>query len=121
RLRLNAVARDLNDSPADVLIAWGCADTLPLQVFSQSVPSLPMVVWCWDASELFTPTVKLRAVRHLIASSQAIASRVPENAQIPITVIHPGVYSEETTACYDVDGQIPCLVSLDPLSNRPAY
>ncbi|HUO07115.1 MAG TPA: glycosyltransferase family 4 protein [Phycisphaerae bacterium] len=121
RLRLNSVARELGDEPADVIVAWGCADPAPLQLFSQSVPAMPMVVWCWDASELFTPTMKLPTVRHVVASSQAIASRIPESSQIPMTVVHPGVYSDETLACYDVEGQMPCLVSLDPLSNRAAY
>ena len=92
----------------------------PLQIFSQSVPSIPTVVWCWDASELFGPNVKLKTVKHLVASSGAIASRVG-SSEMPLTVVHPGVYSDEVVACYDVEGQMPCLVSLDPLSNRAAY
>ncbi len=43
------------------------------------------------------------------------------NRQPPLTVVHPGVYCDETIACFDVDGQLPCLVSLDPLANRPSY
>ena len=31
------------------------------------------------------------------------------------------VYSEDAAACYDVEGQLPCLVSLDPLSDLKAY
>jgi glycosyltransferase involved in cell wall biosynthesis len=121
KLRLNSVARELNDSPPDLLVAWGSADPAALSVLCQVVPSLPVAVWCWDASELFSPTVSLRSVRHVIASSQPIAERVPESLKMPLTVVHPGVYCEETLACFDVEGQLPCLVSLDPLSNRTTY
>jgi glycosyltransferase involved in cell wall biosynthesis len=85
------------------------------------VPSLPMVVWCWDAAELFTPIVKMKSVRHVIASSQAIRTRVPANWSRPVTVVRPGVYCDDLLACYDVPGQLPCLVSLDPLSARQPY
>jgi len=137
KLRLNAVGRQLNDNPPDVLVAWGSADVAPLAVASQVAPGIPMVLWCWDASELFSQTAQLKAVRHLIASSQMIADRMSavrggeggggaagpgaEGGVLPVTVIHPGVYTEEATACFDVEGQMPCLVSLDPLSNRTAY
>ena len=121
RLRLNGVMRALQEEPADVVVAWGCADAAPLQIFSQGAPGMPMVVWCWDASELFGPVVKLKTVKHLVASSGAIASRVVGNPEMPLTVVHPGVYSDEVVACYDVEGQMPCLVSLDPLSDRTAY
>ncbi len=121
RFRLSGVLAALDEDPPDVVVAWGCAAHGPLHVLAQAMPTLPLVVWCWDAAELFSPLMKLRSLRHVIASSEAIASRVPENAQMPMTVVHPGVYCEETPACFDVEGQIACLVSLDPLANRPAY
>ncbi|MGN6368268.1 MAG: glycosyltransferase family 4 protein [Phycisphaerae bacterium] len=121
RLRMNGVARALQEEPADVVVAWGCAEAGALQIFSQGVPGIPMVVWAWDASELFGPAAKLKTVKHLVASSGAIASRVPGSSDVPVTVVHPGVYAEETVACYDVEGQMPCLISLDPLSDRSAY
>jgi glycosyltransferase involved in cell wall biosynthesis len=121
RLRLNAVIAALDADPPDLLLAWGCADHAPLHLLTQALPALPLIVWCWDAAELFSPLMKLRNLRHIIASSDAIASRIPENAQMPATVVHPGVYCDDTLACFDVDGQLPCLVSLDPLANRPAY
>ena len=121
KLRLNALARELNDAAPDVLLAWGSADPTALSVLSQVVPGIPVILWCWDASELFSTSARLKAVRHIIASSQAIADRAPETFGLPVTVVHPGVYCEETTACFDVDGQMPCLVSLDPLSNRTTY
>jgi len=31
------------------------------------------------------------------------------------------VYCDDLLACYDVPGQLPCLVSLDPLSDRKPY
>ncbi len=108
-----------------------------LTVLAQMVPSLPVVLWCWDASELFTPLAKMPSVRHIVASSDVIAARVQEGKggmgggasgggiegreKAPVTVIHPGVFCEEAPACFDVEGQMPCLVSLDPLSNQPAY
>lgn len=148
KLRLNHLARALNDNPPDVLVAWGSAEGGPagaLSALSQMVPTLPIVLWCWDASELFTPLARTAAVRHIVASSQMIADRVakanPESSTAkesgngggdgsaksgwrslaPVTVVHPGVYAEETVACFDVEGQMPCLVSLDPLSSRSAY
>jgi glycosyltransferase involved in cell wall biosynthesis len=63
----------------------------------------------------------MKSLRHIVASSQPIAGRVPPHWKIPVTVVHPGVYTDEAIACYDVPGQLPCLVSLDPLSNRAAY
>jgi glycosyltransferase involved in cell wall biosynthesis len=146
KLRLNVLAQALNDTPPDVLVAWGSSEggsggALP--VLSTMVPGLPIVLWCWDASELFTPLARLPSVRHIIASSQPIAARLsaalppapsggnaPPSAPratdksrpaAPVTVVHPGVYTEETVACFDVEGQMPCLVSLDPLSSRIAY
>jgi len=121
KLRLNAVARELNDSPPDVMVVWGSADPLA-KLFSQMVPGVPVVVWCWDASELFSPIVRMKSVRHIIASSQAIKERVPANwAGGPVTVVRPGVYCDDQLACYDVPEQLPCLVSLDPLSDRLPY
>lgn len=121
KLRLNAVARELNDAPPDVMVLWGEADASSVGTLSQMVPGLPMVVWCWDASEMFTPLLKVPSVRQVVASSEAVASRVTANFGLPVTVIRPGVYSEEVVACYDVEGQLPCLVSLDPLSDLKAY
>jgi glycosyltransferase involved in cell wall biosynthesis len=141
KLRLNALAQALNDNPPDVLVAWGSSEgggAGALPVLSAMVPTLPIILWCWDASELFTPLARLPAVRHIVASSQAIADRVPPaqpagmagilpgatdaaRPAVPVTVVHPGVYTEDTVACFDVEGQMPCLVSLDPLSSRVAY
>ncbi len=120
KLRLNSVARELNDTPPDVIVAWGSADPTALSVALQVAPGIPLVLWCWDGAELFSPTRDLKSLRHIIASSQAIADRAPETG-LPVTVIHPGVYCEETTACFDVEGQMACLVSLDPLSHRATY
>jgi len=121
KLRLNSVARDLNDAPPDLVLAWGSADPTALAVASSVVPGLPIVLWCWDAAELFSPATGIKAVRHIIASSQAIAERAPEAFRLPISVVHPGVYSDELPACFDVEGYLPCLVSLDPLANRANY
>lgn len=150
KLRLNALAQALNDAPPDILVAWGSSDSTgggALGALAAMVPSLPIVLWCWDASELFTPLARLPSVRHLIASSQAIAARIsqaqaatppPATAigraekpippgppsiapHAPVTVVHPGVYTDEVVACFDVEGQMPCLISLDPLSSRVAY
>jgi glycosyltransferase involved in cell wall biosynthesis len=141
KLRLNRLGRQLNDAPPDVLVAWGSAESSvtgiagwtplggsgALAVIAQIAPAIPLVLWCWDASELFSPLTRLPTLRHIVASSQAIASRLGDSrrshdgAPVPMTVVHPGVYCEETLACFDVPGQIPCLVSLDPLSNRGAY
>jgi glycosyltransferase involved in cell wall biosynthesis len=121
RLRLVSVITALEADPPDLLVAWGCAEHAPLHIVTQTLPALPLIVWCWDAAELFSPLMKLRNLRHIIASSTAIASRIPETAQMPMTVVHPGVYCEESLACFDVEGQLPCLISLDPLANRPAY
>ena len=141
RFRLKGLARALTDAPPDVLVAWGSAEGgggAALTVLSQMAPALPVVLWCWDASELFTPLAKLPSVQHIVVSSDAIAARVQEGRGVggnawgrgaeggaggktPVTVIHPGVFCEEAPACFDVEGQMPCLVSLDPLSNQPAY
>jgi glycosyltransferase involved in cell wall biosynthesis len=121
KLRLNAVARELNDVPPDLLVAWGSANAEMLGVASSIVPALPIVLWCWDTAELLSPAVRIPAVRHIIASSQTIAERVPESLKLPLTVVHPGVYCDETQACFDVEGQVPCLVSLDPLASRANY
>jgi len=121
KLRLNAVARELNENPPDLLVAWGSCDPVLLSVLAQMVPSLPIVLWCWDAAELFSPGPSIKTVRHIIASSDAIAARAPDNFRLPISVVHPGVYCEDTIACFDVDGYVPCLVSLDPLASRPNY
>jgi glycosyltransferase involved in cell wall biosynthesis len=121
KLRLNKVARELNDAPPDLLVAWGSADPTALAVASSIVPALPMVLWCWDAAELFSPVARLGAVRHIIASSQAVAERAPDSFRVPLTVVHPGVYCDDTPACFDVDGQMACLVSLDPLASRVNY
>jgi glycosyltransferase involved in cell wall biosynthesis len=121
KLRLNAVARELNENPPDLIVAWGSADSVLLSVLAQVAPSIPMILWCWDAAELFTPSARIKSMRHLIASSDAIAARAPEKFGLPISVVHPGVYCEDATACFDVEGYVPCLVSLDPLANRPTY
>jgi glycosyltransferase involved in cell wall biosynthesis len=121
KLRLNSVARELADSPPDLLVAWGSAEPTALSVLSSIVPALPIVLWCWDAAELFSTATAIPAVRHIVASSQAIADRTPESFRLPVTVVHPGVYCEDTLACFDVEGQLPCLVSLDPLANRNNY
>ena len=65
--------------------------------------------------------MQLPAVRHVIASSQTLAERAPDAFRLPLTVVHPGVYGEDTQACFDVEGQMPCLVSLDPLASRSNY
>lgn len=121
KLRLNAVARELNDSPADVLVAWGSADGSALQVMSQIVPGLPLVLWCWEAGEITATAMPLKNLRHYVVSSDVLANRALEAAEAPVTVVHPGVYCEEMRACFDVAGQMPCLVSLDPLSDRASY
>jgi glycosyltransferase involved in cell wall biosynthesis len=121
KLRLNNVARELNDNPPDILVVWGSADPNLLAIASHVLPSLPIVLWCWDAAELFTGSPQLPTVRHVIASSTAISGRVPENFGPPVSVVHPGVYCDDQVACFDVDHQMPCLVSLDPLSSRATY
>ena len=156
RFRLKGLARELMDVAPDVLVAWGSTEGggwgggggAALTVLAQMVPTLPVVLWCWDASELFTPVARMPSVRHIVACSDVIAARVQEGkgagvsasgggsgggnntgnigaanggGKAPVTVIHPGVYCEETPACFDVDGQMPCLVSLDPLSHQAAY
>lgn len=128
RIRLAEVIEELTEDTPDVILTWGTADPLPLQVLQNSMPILadqppgiPMVVWCWDASELFTPLMSLPQVRHAVSSSESIQSRVPTDFRVPVTLIHPGVYCDETQACYDVPEQVACLVSLDPLSQVPAY
>lgn len=120
RLRLAGVVEELTTRPADILLLWGAADAAPVQIVLEAT-QVPAVVWCWDASELFTPLIRLPQVRHAIVSSLPIAERVPPNFRIPATLIHPGVYADDALACYDVPGQLPCLVSLDPLSNVEAY
>jgi glycosyltransferase involved in cell wall biosynthesis len=121
KLRLNGVARALADNPPDVLVVWGSADASIVSTLAAAVPSLPIILWVWDASELFSPLTQLSALRQIIASSSPIAARAPTSFSIPVTVIHPGAYAEDTVACYDVDGQLPCLVSLDPLADKAAY
>ncbi|HVX86263.1 MAG TPA: glycosyltransferase family 4 protein [Phycisphaerae bacterium] len=121
KLRLNGLSRTLADNPPDVLVVWGSADAAIVGALADAVPALPMVLWAWDASELFSPLARLPAIRQIIASSVPIASRLPANYATPVTVIHPGTYTEETVACYDVEGQLPCLVSLDPLEDKSAY
>jgi glycosyltransferase involved in cell wall biosynthesis len=125
KLRIGPLARELAARPPDVLIAWGGVGGggggAALATLSHLVPGLPLVLWCWDASELFTPLARLPALRHIVASSDAIASRLPDKFPAPVTVIHPGVYSDDVLNCFDVPGQMPCLVSLDPLSDRAAY
>ncbi len=86
----------------------------------QQAAEIPAVVWCWDGVELFTPLAASPHVKHVIASSQPIADRA-KNFRVPVALIHPGVYCDEVQACYDVEGQLPCLVSLDPLSDMGAY
>src|SRR5262249_46664809 len=109
------------ENPPDLLVAWGSCDPVLLSVFAQMVPSVPIILWCWDAAELFAPGPRIKTVRHIIASSHAIADRSPDHSRLPISVVHPGVYTEDTVACFDVEGYVPCLVSLDPLASRPNY
>ena len=126
RMRLSPVVEELNARPPDVLVLWGStglagsADPAAL-VLAQQKADIPAVVWCWDGAELFTPLVNAPQVKHVIASSQPIADRAPAGFRVPVTLIYPGVYCEDVPACYDVEGQVACLVSLDPLSSMPAY
>lgn len=120
RMRLGGMIEELAAEPPDVLVVWGGADPLPLDVLQQTL-NIPTIVWCWDAAELFGPLVRKPYVKRVIVSSQAMAQRVPAGFAVPVTVVRPGVYADELTACFDVENQVPCLVSLDPLSNFSAY
>ncbi len=120
RMRMGSMIEELAAEPPDVLVAWGGADPAPLDMLQQTL-NIPTMVWCWDAAELFMPLASRHYVKRILVSSQAIADRVPAGRQTPVTVVHPGVYGDDLTACFDVEGQVPCLVSLDPLSDRAAY
>ena len=125
RLRLAGVIEALKESPPDVLVVWGSCDAAHiemLQLVEHAVP-IPAIVWAWDASEVFSPITSLANLRHIIASSEPIAERAAarNDTAVPVTVIAPGAYADEAIACYDVEGQLPCLVALDPLSHRRSY
>jgi glycosyltransferase involved in cell wall biosynthesis len=127
-MRLSNVMHGLKRNPPDVLLIWGSVDAQQAQLIKlidEAIPT-PAILWLWDAGELFTPVADLPNIRHIIAASRPIAERadairVSSGDRIPITAITPGVYTDDLTACFDVDGQVPCLVSLDPLSDRKAY
>ncbi len=128
RIRLSGIIDALTEDMPDILLAWGTADPLPIQALQSALPAdtvappgIPMVIWCWDASELFAPLTCLPQVRHVVVASEPIQTRIPTDYRHPVTLIHPGVYCDETQACYDVPEQVACLVSLDPLSQVPAY
>jgi glycosyltransferase involved in cell wall biosynthesis len=128
RMRLSSVVDGLKRSPPDVLLIWGSADARQVELLKMIDEAIatPAILWVWDSGELFTPVASLPNIRHVVASSRSIADRAlaklgsGPNA-IPITQISPGAYTDELTACFDVDGQVPCLVSLDPLNDRRAY
>jgi glycosyltransferase involved in cell wall biosynthesis len=125
RVRLAPVIAGLKKNPPDVLLVWGSCDAAHIELLrlvQHAVPT-PMVVWAWDASELFSPVMALANVRQIIASSRPIAERAGAraDASVPVTVVLPGAYADEAVACFDVEGQVPCLVALDPLSDRRAY
>ncbi len=120
RMRMAGMIDGLTAEPPDVLVVWAGADPAPLDVLQQTL-NIPTIAWCWDAAELFTPLARRPYVKRIVVSSEAIRDRVPTGFATPVNVIHPGVYTDDNTACYDVESQVPCLVSLDPLSDRAAY
>ncbi len=121
KLRLNALARELARNPPDVLIVWGSAEASILHTLAQMLPTLPIILCCWDASELFGQAASIETIRHVVVFSETLQGRVPATYPHPVTVVHPGVYVEENAACFDVPGQLPCLVSLDPLADIASY
>lgn len=122
RLRLARVIDTLRLDPPDVLLIWGSADPLGPQIVLQAT-NLPAILWCWDAPELFTPlgAGAVPQIKQVIVSAQPLLERLPAACRAPVTLVHPGVYADEAIACYDVPGQVPCLVSLDPLADMPAF
>jgi glycosyltransferase involved in cell wall biosynthesis len=133
RMRLSGVIEEFTLRPPDVLLVWSSADPTLIDLIQTSLiqkaassadngpAGIPVVAWCWDASELFRPLMNFSWVRHSIVSSLSIQQRIPANFRQAVTLIYPGVYCNETVACYDLPGQPPCLVSLDPLSDIKAY
>jgi len=133
RLRLSSVIDEFAIRPPDVMLAWAGADPTMIDTLQRALGpnaaltgeqgggGIPVVAWCWDAAELFHPLMNCSWVRHVVLSSQAIQQRVPASFRLPVTLIQPGVYCDEAVACYDLPGQPPCLVSLDPLSDIKAY
>jgi len=123
RLRFASVIEQLAKSPPDVIVAWAGMDATLCQGLAlvSQAHNIPIIAWVWDASELFGPMMKVAGLAHVVVASQSILDRVPKDLHVGATLIHPGVYTEEAIACYDVEGQMPCLVSLDPLSDVPAY
>ncbi|MEI8195130.1 MAG: glycosyltransferase, partial [Phycisphaerae bacterium] len=122
RLRLSRVIDALRQEPPDVLLIWGSADPLGPQIVLQAT-NLPAILWCWDAPELFTPLGggAVPQIKQVIVSAQPLLERLPPACRVPVTLVHPGVYADESIACYDVPGQVPCLVSLDPLADMSAF
>ena len=125
RFRLQPVIDAFRSHPPDVLLVWGSCDLQQLELLTQFLHAVPMptIAWCWDASEVFSPLMSSPHLRHIIAASDPIGERAlaRPNPAVPVTVIHPGVYIEDAINCFDVEGQVPCLVSLDPLSDRRQY
>lgn len=125
RLRLTPVIDALRPAPPDVLVAWGSCDAQQIELLHhlQQVLRIPALAWCWDASELFSPLLRVPELRHVIAASEPIAQRATArpDTSVPVTLIRPGVYVEETLACFDVEGQMPALISLDPLLDQRLY
>lgn len=124
RMRLTGLIDELVARPPDVLVLWGTAETAPVEIVQEKA-QLPAVVWCWDAPELFSPIFNSPYVKTAIVSSRPIAERAGKGAgmagKVPVVHIPPGVYAGDTQACYDVPGQLPCLICLDPLSDLRAY
>lgn len=120
RMRLANIIENLRRDPPDVLLLWGTTDPVGASIVIPAL-NIPTLLWCWDASELFTPLLSLPQIRQVIVSAQTLRERLPDNCKVPVTVVHPGVYADESVACYDVPGQVPCLVSLDPLADMAAF
>ncbi|MEI7767319.1 MAG: glycosyltransferase family 4 protein [Phycisphaerae bacterium] len=120
RWRLRDIIETLRDDPPDLLLAWGNADHVPLGQLAQ-MTQLPLMVWVWDAAELFAPLAALPGVRTVLTASEAIRARTSAHYPVPVEVLRPGVFTVPTPACFDVLGQVPCLVSLDPLASLEAY
>jgi glycosyltransferase involved in cell wall biosynthesis len=120
RLRLARIIETLREDPPDLLLVWGSAEPLGPQIVL-SATNLPALLWCWDASELFTPLADIPQVRQIVLSAEPLRERLPTNCRVPVNVIHPGVYTDDAVACYDVPGQVPCIVSLDPLADIAAF
>ncbi len=117
--RKSPLAQQLANDPPDVLLAWGAAPPAPLATLQQSV-HLPMVIWCWEVPEFSTPLARLPTARHIVASSHNLAERAG-NSPLPVTIIPPGVYTDEVWSAHDCPDQPPCLVCLDALSDIKSY